>query len=419
MMTENKTWFQKYSDGTYCSKFLTGAGSHVNFKTASLNLPKTISRIWTVKQVSELPSVKINNKLQDEMFEQDLLKDIAVPVNKLLALGTIFVIPTLNQKLGITYDVIVEDDSIIELDYFIEDDELLYLTYARTEKIMLDGKPQETKVVYRHYIQDNVYYFEQYFEKDNNKIYLNDHDGSKPISNDRMLPFKIDLRINADSIAMPIWANASTLIDDCNKTYHEMMNEMELQRSIVGIPQSLVSQSDRTNKDVLTMSEYHRVFAIIPGLDGEMNDWKYFGGNFDPKPYIETLNMQLCDVSIQCGFDRKYLAYTSDGGAKTAKEVIFSKHDTFVNQNMINQTMETLLKRLFISCYYLKFGEFPKDEIIEIEFEDSVFNSRDEYMQQLEVDYMNGAITREFYLRERYPQENIDEIINHDVISEI
>ncbi|MFV0395337.1 MAG: hypothetical protein ACK5LC_13240, partial [Coprobacillaceae bacterium] len=320
-MDRKLSWFDMYSMATMCSQFLTGGGTLVDFKTATLNLPKTISRIWTVKQVSELPAIKINEKEYSEVLGKDMLSDIAVPVNKLLALGTMFIIPMMNKKEEIVYDVIVDDDSITYLDYYCEDDELKYLIYVRSERIMgIDNKSKMVNMRYEHYIDSSkVYRFEQYYY-DNKKIYVNDNDGIKPISNDMMLPFKVDLRINADGYGMPIWANACNLIEDCNKTYHEMMNSMELLRPVVGIPSGLTTASGRGNEDIRTISKYNRMFAVIPGLD-ELKDWQYFGGTYDPAPYINTLNAQLSDVSLQCGFGRRYLSYDEQGGLKTAKEV--------------------------------------------------------------------------------------------------
>ena len=402
-------WYDMYSQATLKQKFLAGGGKVIEFKAATLNLPKTISRIWTVKQISELPAVKINGVEYEEVFNQAILKNIDVPVNKLLALGSIFVVPYLNKKGQVIYDVIADDDTINYLDYYIQDEELQYLIYVKSEKVMFEGQPKMVNMKYEHYIKDGVYYFKQYYTI-NSTYYVNSNDGTIPISNEKMLPFKVDLRINADSVGTPIWANAANMIEDCNKTYFEMMNAMELLRPVVGIPQALAGSSARSNDEITAMSDYHRLFMVVPGLEG-LNEWKYFGGTYDPTPYIATLNAQLSDVSMQCGFGRKYLSYDEAGGLRTAKEVVFSQNDTFINQLMINQVIEYLIKRLMISSYHLLNNLFLEDEQVEVIFEDSVFNTREEYMAQLEFDRSLGVINNEFYLQERYPQEKVEDII--------
>lgn len=405
-------WNSIYTQGTYKSSFLGGGGKLLEFKSATLNLPKLISRIWTIKQVSELPMIKINDVDVDEIFNQAVLKDIAVPINKLLALGTIFVVPYVNTRNELTYETIAQDDNITALSHYSIDDELVFLKYTRSEKLFIDNEVVIKQVTTHHYMADNVYYCQRYYEENNKRYYLDDMDGKQPISNDKMLPFKVELRINADAYGLPIYANAVNLIEDCNKTYHEMINAMELLRPIVAIPQSLASSSERNNDDVAMISNYHRVFAIIPGMDASETDWKYFGGNFNPNGYIEALNNQLSDVSIQCGFGRKYLSYDKQDGMKTATEVIFSQNDMFVSQLMINQTMALLIKRLISSFYYLRFKTF--NEEIDVVFEDSVYNSETEYFKCLEFDVMNGLISKEFYLKERYPNQNIEDIIAVD-----
>ena len=114
---------------------------------------------------------------------------------------------------------------------------------------------------------------------------------------------------------------------------------------------------------------------------------------------------------MQCGFGRKYLSYDEAGGLRTAKEVVFSQNDTFINQLMINQVIEYLIKRLMISSYHLLNNLFLEDSQVEVIFEDSVFNTREEYMAQLEFDRSLGVINNEFYLQERYPQEKVEDII--------
>lgn len=410
-----------YNKAEITTDYLTGEGTPCTFSSGTLSLPKLISRIWTTRQVGELPTVTVGDKsIQEDMFPNDILKDIAPLVNKLMAYGKVIVVPYTNTLGEIAFDVMSEYDNSVK--YFQTDGNLEQLEYRVLTEFLVD-KVIKTKTVYHiYYKEGNSFYYQRYFKENKGIVYLNDpngnpYNGSSPISEDEMPPFIINLRLNADSLGLPVYYNAIKNIEDSDKTYHEMLNVMELLRPIVGIPQALLG-SDNRNEKKFTVSSVHRMFAYIPGMS-EIMDWKYFGGTFDPTPYLNALDVQLNLVSIHSGLGHRFLSFDRNtGGTKTATEVSYGQQDLFINQVMINQTINELLIKMVRSSWQILNDEWLDAKNIKVKFEDSIYNNVLEYRAQLTHDRATKEINQEWYLSQMYPSEKVKEIKEHQIEEE-
>lgn len=400
--------------------FMTTNETTSCIQTATLKIPMLVSRMWSVKQIGELPDISIYDQDINEVFGEDVLKDIFKPVNALMGLGRVFLVPYLTNKDQLKYDIVIEEkDNVV---YFEKDDELLMLNYNRKEKIMVAGKITTETVFYNHYIDNDVYYFKKYYLSKGKIVYLDDKDGSLPISKEgMMLPFKIDLSLTFEDKGIPVWANAYRQIQDAYDAYTEMLSVMQRLTPIVGIPSALKSEREK----VTSLSGYSKMFALVPSLSDSM-EWKYFGGGYSPEPYIKHIDFILNNVSLHCGLGNRTLSYDQVTGVlKTATEVVFSNNDLMINQSLINQTVNDMLARLMKSYYYMINEQWLDDNDINITFEDAVFNTKEAYQEQLKNDIIQKNISTEFYLQEMYPNQNIEEIkgdglqVEFDLMSDI
>lgn len=389
---------------------------------ATLNLPKLIVRAHTVGLLSELPMIKVADVKDgdqvdvNDKFDMNVTKDIAYPLSLLLALGKIFIVPFVDGKGNLKYETVAYNDDYKGIKYYEEDGELKYLYYKCKQPILhSDGSVRVRVVNNEHYIElDGTYRFKEWYVSGNSMVYLNGNDGSKVLAKgDMMLPFKVDLKINADAFGYPIWYNAKYLIEDSNKTYFELMQELEVNQTIVALPEGLTSQNVRTgDKEVSTLP---RRFTVIRGLD-EDNKINVYGGNYDPNGYFTTLNNQLSLISLHSGLGNEYLRFDKQGGMRTAKEVVYSQNDTYVNREMLNQTLESILRRLVSAYYYIKFNN-PRPYIA-IQFEDNIYTSNEDYLDRVQQAFEAGAITKEEYVRNMFPN-NKEMLDNIDLENEL
>lgn len=369
-----------YNMGTLRHGYMGGNSELQEFSSATLNLPKTITKIWLYRLVGETPSITYG----DEPLDLDKIPYIKL-ISQGLAYGKIVVIPYLNT-IGEYQIEIRTMDEIKELSE--RNGRIYYLNY----------KTNETDNTYI-YNRDNDSY--QYIQKDNF------HETADiVIDNVKPQPFICNLESTDSRTARPVWSDGYHLIEDCNKTYHEMMNAMELLRPIVGIPQSLTRDKDRRGGNIpYSMSSLNRMFAVIPGLEGDQLNWNYFGGTFDPEPYVKTLNMQLANLGQAVGLGKTYLKYEDKAPERrTATEVEFSMNDVFIYQKLLAKQIESWVIQLvaqMFEAYSINYNM----ELIGIEFEDSIHNSATEDTRQLEFDLVNEVIQPEFYLKQRYPEK--------------
>lgn len=400
-------WFKEYNKGEFETSYLNADGQLCVNKTATLKLPKLITRIWTVKQVGELPDVTLNGKpLDDSGLNSKPLEDIGEAISTLFGLGKCFIVPFEKSNGTMGYDII-HNWNVDGLTYFEEDEKLVSLKYSRNEDFLEGEKVKSETVNYTHKLVKGYYYLYKHVYRNNTKVIL--HDETSPISEGRMLPFELKLKINHDCSGVPVWANAIEQIYDADKANNEMHDVMERLKPIVGIPSGLMEESMRSDgSKVRTLSQYHKMFAIIPGLN-DNQEWKYFGGGFDPDPYIKLIDFTLNNISEHSGLGHRALSYDrATGQIKTATEVVFSNNDVMVNQSMLNQTSEELVKGLVEVAYYIENKEWPKS--IEVTFNDAVFDNKADYYEQLKYDMAQGNISLEFYLGEIYKDQTADEI---------
>lgn len=416
MLNQNvNNWYALFTERNNVKTYTLNTGYETEFKTASLLIPQLVTRMWVTKQVGELPNIKISDKSVEETFKNNVNLNFIDPVSSLLGIGVVIVVPKVSLKGDLSFDVVNPYTQSCE--FYEEDGELIFLKYKSKQNVLVSDSVECVNVDNIHKMHEGAYFMEKFYIKKNGmKIYIDGQDGTKPISKEKMLPFMKKLSINFDNEEEPIWVNAVEQIKDCNDIYTEMLDVMQRLAPIVAIPHELKDLSNRdsaqgkTNDVPFVLDKQSRLFSYIPGLtDTEM---KYFGGGFDPTAYINALDFVLNNVSVHCGLGHKALSYDrSVGAVKTATEVSYTNNDQMINQSLINQTVGDVIKRLIEAYVYIETSKWGDN--VEVIFEDAVFNTKQDYQNQLRNDMMDGHINKEFYLGEMYPDKTIDDIINN------
>lgn len=408
-------WHEYFIEEERELSYFSGDGEYNTFRTATLGIPRLITRTHATKQICEKPIVTV-----DDTDYTDNFLDNSRLINTFFAYGTIFVFPFVNGLGELDIEIIKYDDKYKNLTYVEENNRLVLVEYNVSKLLKINDNVETKTVYYKHYLKDDAYYLVAYYKDQNRKIYLKDNSGEEynestvRAKGGKMLITKHELRLNSTEHGKPIYAEAIKLIRDADKTYNEMMNSMQLLRPVVGIPSKLVGstvrdQAKKANSPIF-MSEYSRLFAVIPGLEGELSNWQYFGGTYSPSSYIETLNVILDLVSKKTGLGARYLSYDmQQGGLRTAKEVIYSQNESFINQSLLNQSVELLIKDIARGFWKLS-GNLDKlnEPKITIEMQDSVFNTTEDYFAALDQLQLNGDLNSLEYLQERFKMTKED-----------
>lgn len=402
--SDNYRWHKYYTQEEREISYMVGTGDKASFCTATLGIPRLITKTLATKQIGELPIVTVNKTDYSEKF-----KDNSALINTFFGYGTIFVFPFIDGLGNLDIEIIKYDDDYNDLMYVEENGRLVMVTYNKNETLAIDKEPLVKTVYYKHYLENDAYFFLKYYKDTNDRtIYLEGHDGKQPTcKGGKMLITKQQLRLNSVEKGVPVYAEAIKLIQDADRTYTEMLNAMDLLRPIVGIPHALIGNTVRDAaleaNEPIVMSEYSRLFAVIPGMKESELDWKYFGGTYDPKSYIETLNIVLDLVSKKSGLGARYLSYDNQqGGLRTAKEVVYSQNEAFINQALLNQSVEQVISDIAWGFWKLN-GNLDSTEIpvIVVEMQDSVFNTTDDYYAALDLMMTDGLLDPTQYLIER------------------
>lgn len=401
-------YFALYDLESYEFTYTTTEGVRECTTTGTFKLPILISKMWATKLLGESPAIKIKGAEVTETFDQDIVSQFMEGVEGIMGIGRIFVNPFMNKRGELNYDIIVEDRDNVK--FYEEDDELLYLSYNKSQLMVEDGEIRSRSVVYEHTFENGAYFLRKYVVgTDRQRQYLDGFDGTRPISKDKMLPFKVDLNLSSTGMAKPVWANTYMLIVDVYNTYTLMNGVMERLVPVVALPAPM---AERGRNSAKLIGDSSKLFVKIPGL---IQDWKpeYFGGGYNPEPYAKQMDIVLSVISEHCGLGHRALSYDQELGIlKTATEVTYSNNDKMINKSLLDKTVNEFIKKLLSSYYYMKNNVWLRPKEIEITNEDSVYNSRAEYVQQLQYDVGQGIITKEFYLQEVYPDQNVEDIIN-------
>jgi hypothetical protein len=371
-----------YNLGTLRHGYVVGNNEYNEFVSATLNLPKTITKIWLYRQIGEAPIITY----QDKPLDLDLIPYQEV-VAQGLAYGKLIVIPYMDMLEQVHLDIRTVDE-VQELNE--RSGRIMFLKYAHGEDLITYTYNPETKS------------YTMTEEEEDGKIMV--------VDNIQPEPFIISLRSIDSRFSRPVWSDGYHLIEDCNKTYHEMMNAQELLRPVVGIPQRLIDSGSRRGEEYPhSLSAMSRIFTVIPGLSDTL-DWNYFGGNFNPQPYITTLNMQLANLGQLVGLGKQYLKYESKAPERrTAAEVEYSMNDVFIFHKFLSKQVRDWIRLVTIQVYKA-YGQDLNVQELEVEMQDAIGVDMNEESRKLEFDLKQGVIDTEFYLKERYSRSVWDRL---------
>lgn len=417
-LRDNINYFSLYNLEDYEFTYVTTEGINECITTSTFKIPQLISRMWATKLLGENPAVSLTQKDTpiNDYFDQDIISQFYLGVHGLMAIGRVFIYPYMTKAGKYDYDILIEDRDNVK--FYEQNGELQYLSYTKSEIMFEDGNPIPKLVTYEHYMENGAYYIKKYLinKTSEKREYLDGHDGTEPISKIKMLPFKVDLKLSFNDTPKPIWANAYMQIIDVYHTYTHMTGVMERLTPLVAIPGGTSNEQPGMvrGNEMATIIGGHasKVMTIIPGLDEQFKP-QYFGGGYDPEPFLKHMDLILNNISEHCGLGHRALSYDQQLGVlKTATEVTYSHNDAMINKSLLDNTVNEFIRLLIKSYYYMKENTWLDDKDITITNEDSVFNSREERVKELQFEIINGIITEEYFLQEVHGVQDVSHMIN-------
>jgi len=392
-----KNWHAIYNMGDYTMTYRTGQGNdHFTFKTASLNLPKVITRQWVMRQIGEDPIIKFN----DERIVSSL--DYTDMVTKLFAYGRVIVIPYVDDFGEFRYYCISNFSNITYA-----------LNSGRLESLMIESGMRTEYYEYQLMLpQNQMLYRTVKKETEDQDSPIVSWTDWEPVL---LEPFYLELRLNADRYPIPIWGNAVDLIEDVNIAHHELMVSMNLQRPIILVPNDASSGLTGVNMNApFFLSEIHRAMRSHPNIPDEYTDIKQFGGNFSPKPYIDSINYMLAQIGVICGLGKTALSFSDTANRNnsrvTATEIMFNTNDEYISQTMLNKITAKAIKILEASRLSYEHNTTIEVNDLEVKIQDNLQNEKASFNMMLLEDHNKGLISDDFYLQQRYPDFDINDI---------
>lgn len=364
----------------------------------TMMIPHLIVKMWNSILFAEQPKTSYDD-VDLNTF------DLRVMSTSLLSIGKIFVVPS-----------ILEDESVVDIVEFGKN-----VNYTLKDGNVIDLEFKKEDLYFRHFIEyeeDKKGEFKPIkykvtFSKKKTFGTKKKGDIIYESNNLDLMPkmIKLDLFSN---FGEPIYSSAVNFINRVNETFNEMHRDMELSVPLVAYPEYMIKtgQANREKENVNKiryLDVFTRRFRISPASPESKLLPQEFRGDFDPKKYIDKINLELHMISLHSGFGAKYLSYDSNFGFKTATEIISEKDDLFKNKSLI----EDILKEVHFYLHY--YFSFVKDnEILEydkfkINFSDNIIIDDNKKQEKYYNDFKNGAISKKTYLElSGYSQEIIE-----------
>ena len=377
--------------------YVDTTGKSGEFKTASLRLPWIISKLWTNKLIGEKPYVfytsdKEVTKKERERVPYDIETDYLI--QELLESGKVCFIP--KNSGDKFYIEMIPNYTYVEN----EDGRLLYFEYTKQNiNVLKDGIPVKVSIKTKYFIDQNNKAFVQ-------ESYTGDWTITfEPVYLGEELPPMI-IGLKNDK---PIWFNAAELIKDANNVYTEMLYDMDLSRKLLALPDRFINKTNPRDKLMTSISDTHRAVRTMPmgsDKDDKAGSPQWFEGKFNPEPFLDALNFQLHLISLNCYFGSRYLSYDKVSNQITATEINSADNDLYINRLSLIPYVDEIYKHIVKTFDML--SDKPIREV-QLEHNDSIFDSQDKLNTQLSLDAGNGLISNRQYLIERYDLDS-DEI---------
>lgn len=400
-----KKRYDKYNECTYTITLDTLMQTQSDFMASNTGFRKLIVTEWMDKVLGEPPKITKVNRRDKTDFKEipfDFIDDVADILHDTLAYGFVFVVP--ENKMGEIDFKTLTPDKAKDLDYVYDDNvnKLTYLAYTEVKK-SYDTKDEDTvDISYRHtHIYDYV-----------TRVYTHTLENLSNSSSstvdirfdvDNMPPFFASTRDN-----LGLWENADRLIEDIDKTYVEMLLDMELSRKLVLIPESFLETGARKGLTTTPRMKTSRLFRTFPneGDSGDNSKPVIFDGKFNPEPFINTINIISHQISLKTGFGKGYFSFDKYEGFKTATEITAGRVDMNLAKTKVNIILEKIIKAILM----VKNPNKTEDDYI-ITVADSIIEDSASYKEKLFNDVINGLISKEFYLKQSYNKTDVSELI--------
>lgn len=199
------------------------------------------------------------------------------------------------------------------------------------------------------------------------------------------MPIKPNIINNFDlnsPFGIPIYANSLDVIKAADLTYDSFVNEIQNGRKRLFVTQEAMKVGgDGCFKNAFDPQDV--VFYILDGnfSDSKANYVQEVNGQLRVDELTKAIKTHLTLLSIKLGLDSDYFSFEKGVTTKTATEVISENNKTFRTLKKHEQVLDGAIREMIQSIIKIgnQYGLFSiDDEVINIDFDDSIIESKDQ-----------------------------------------
>ena len=388
-----------YEKGIHCvSGYSVGKG-YFDRDLATLNMPKVVSQELANLIFNERASIAISANESVSEFVENVFKrngfngNFQQYLEFMFAQGGMAIKPYVNgDRIDLSYSTA---ETFIPISW--NNDKI---TEAVFPSYMKKDNKYYTLLEWHLFNDDGRYTIrnELYVSSDKNKIGIKTRLSelypdlteevifSERVKEPLFVYFKPNTANNIDTqspLGISIYANSYDTLKLIDTIYDSFLREYKLGRKRILISQSAVNTViDRTTgKPKRFFNAMDETYEAIGGGMSDETLIKEVDSTLRIQEHVEGLNAALDTLSLQIGFSPGTFSFTSNGGLKTATEVVSENSKTFRtkkgHENLIEQRITELVNSIALLADEVGLIVYNEDIEVTVTFDDSIIQDRD------------------------------------------
>lgn len=389
----------------------------------ALGMAKKICENFADFLISEKVKITLDNDKNTKTLNELLIKNnfwvkSNQGIEKTFALGTGCFLLSLDTEKGIKIQF-VSTGNIYPLTY--NNDEIMECAFV-SDKVMFNKtllKSEKIKDIQLHTLEYGKYVIRNYrfvVDKDGCLIETQTLDMPSEIRTENsfrwFVPIKPNIVNNLDldsPFGIPIYANSLDTLKALDLTYDSFVNEIQNGRKRLFVTQEAMKVGgDGCFKDAFDPSDV--LFYILDGnfSENKPNYVQEVNGELRVTDLRNAIQTNLDLLSSKLGLGKGYFKFENGAVSKTATEVISENSDLFRTIKKHQQVLESAILELISAV--IKIGNkeniFKIDSsIINIDFDDSIIESKEQERLQDRQDVNMEAMSLEEYRMKWYSED--------------
>jgi len=388
----------------------------IQCKRKTLNMAKQICEDWANLLLNEKTDIAMGNESNQEQMTK-LLNEL-----KFWTKGNKGVEETFALGQG-AFVIGIDDKKKIKLQFVnrtkifpitVEDDEITECAFVN-----INGN----NVVFQfHLINERGHYFIRTIkgQKQNNDLQMNigdiengddsEFDTLSEIAWFKMIKPNISNNIDINSpMGISIYANSLDKLEGVDLAYDGFCNEMSLGRARIFVDKELVRYDESGEHKVFDNNDIAFYVYGNGGTDSK-KPLEFYSPSLRVDAFFNGINKALNLLSSAVGFGENRYRFDGNGMA-TATQVVSENSELFrtlkKHEIVLNEVLVSLIKTLIYVNN--KFGDgsysFVEDENIEIKFDDSIIEDKENQKLNDRADVSLGVMSKEEYRAKWYAED--------------